>query len=111
VRKGLVNGLDIVGTHSIEGIYKYCIFEKIHNLLYNEKITYETKVLKHTHVSLWNLLPVILASRLHYFMLLIDETSLFQTVEFLAEKMVKNMLEILKAFITEDKRQTGQKLM
>ena len=44
-------------------------------------------------------------------MLLINEASLFWTVEFLIKIMVKNILEVLKAFIIEGKRQTEQKLM
>ena len=111
VRKRLVNGLDIVRTHSMECTYKNCIFPKIHNLSYNEETTYKTKVLEYIHVGLWNPLSVILIDRSHYFILLIDKTSLFQTVEFLVKKMVENMLEVLKTFITESKRQTGQKLM
>jgi len=83
----------------------------MHNLSYNEETTYKTKVLEHIHVGLWNPLSVKLMGRSHYFILLIDKTSLFQTVEFLAKKMVENMLEVLKVFITEGKRQTGQKLM
>jgi len=34
-----------------------------------------------------------------------DETSSFQTVEFLTEKIVENILEVLKVFITEGERQ------
>ena len=44
-------------------------------------------------------------------MLLINEALSFQIVEFLAEKTVENMLGVLKIFITEGKRQIGQKLM
>ena len=95
----------------MEGTYKDCIFPKMYNLSYDEKTTYKTKVLEHIHIGLWNLLSVILMGRSHYFILLINKTSLFQTVEFLAKKIVENILEVLKTFITESKRQTGQKLM
>lgn len=51
----------------------------------------------------WNIF--ILTSEVsHYFMLLMDEASSFQTVVFLTEKIAENTLEVLKAFITEGER-------
>jgi len=101
----LVDGLDIIEAHSIEDTCENCIFRKMYNLPYNEEVIHKTKVLKYIHVDLWGLSSVILAGGSHYFMLLMDETSSFQTVEFLTEKIVENILEVLKVFITEGERQ------
>jgi len=52
VKKGLVDELNIVGAHTVEGICENCIFGKIYNLLYNEEIIYKIKVLEYIHVDL-----------------------------------------------------------
>jgi len=69
--------LDIIGTYSMEGTYEDYIFGKMHNLPYNKKVIYETKVLECIYVDLWGLLLVMSAGGSHYFMLLMNEASLF----------------------------------
>ena len=76
----------MIGDHRIKGTCEDCIFGKMYNLLYNEEVIYETRVMEHIHVDLWGPSPVTSAGGSQYFMLLMDGASLFQTVEFLREK-------------------------
>jgi len=111
VQKGLLDGLDMIGDHKMKGTCKDCIFGKMHNLPYNEEVIHETRVMEHIHVDLWGPSLVTSAGGSRYFMLLMDGALSFRTVEFLREKSAKNTLAILKAYITEGKRQTNQKLL
>ena len=107
VRKGLVDELDVVRNYSLKSIYEDCVFGKIYNLLYDNDVVYEIRVMECIHIYLWGLSPITSASRSWYFILLIDGVSSFQTIEFLRKKSAKNTLRMLKTYIAKSEKQTG----
>ena len=52
VRKGLVDELDVVRNYSLKSIYEDCVFEKIYNLLYDNDVIYEIRVMECIHIDL-----------------------------------------------------------
>lgn len=62
MRKGLVDELDVVRNYSLKSIYEDCVFGKIYNLLYDNDVIHETRVIKCIYIDLWRLSPIILAS-------------------------------------------------
>ena len=60
--------------------------------------------MKHIYIDLWGHSLITSASSSWLFILLMDKTSFFQTVEFLREKSAENTLGVLKtiSFINSD---------
>ena len=52
MRKGLVDELDVVRNYSLKSIYEDCVFGKIYNLLYDNDVVYEIRVMECIHIYL-----------------------------------------------------------
>ena len=91
-------------------IYENCIFKKMHARPYNKVVMYTKEVLEHIHIDLWALSPMLSTEGTYYFILIINSTFLFQSVEFLKEKTTKTILKVLKSFIIEAEYLMEQKL-
>ncbi|KAJ3563743.1 hypothetical protein NP233_g8744 [Leucocoprinus birnbaumii] len=109
-RKGLVDGLDVVGDLEMKGSCEDCIFGKMHARPYDEEVVPE-KVLECLHIDLWGPSPVISAGGSKYFMLIMDGASSFRAVEFLKEKTAEATLQVLRDFVTHAERLTGRPLI
>ncbi|KAJ3552016.1 hypothetical protein NP233_g12967 [Leucocoprinus birnbaumii] len=110
-RKGLVDGLDVVGDLEMEGSCEDCIFGKMHARPYDEEVVPEKELLECLHIDLWGPSPVISAGGSKYFMLIMDGASSFRAVEFLREKTAEATLQVLKDFVTHAERLTGKALL
>ena len=71
----LVDGLNIHGEASIEGLCKDCVYGKHTARPYNENKTKEKKTLEHVYINIWGPSQVQLASGALYFMIIMDSFS------------------------------------
>jgi len=77
INNKLVNGLNTHSKMVLEGICKDCIFGKYTLSSHNGTTVKEKEVLKHVHISLWELAQLQSAGRAHYFIAITDGFSLY----------------------------------
>jgi len=111
IKKGLVSGLDTVGQLQMIGTCEGCIFGKMHAKAYNKKMVREAEILERIYIDLWKPSPVVSAGGACYFMLIIDDASVFWYVKFLREKTTDATFDMLKKFLVEAERLTGKKVL
>jgi len=92
VKKGLVDGLDVVGGFELKGKCKDCIYGKQMAQPYNKVVEPETEVLECVYGDLWGPARVHSVGGAEYMMVFNDGGSSYQAGYFLALKASEAML-------------------
>jgi hypothetical protein len=110
-KKGLVDGLDIVGSVEPEGKCEDCIYGKQTTRPYDEVIEPETEVLQQVYIDLWGPARVRSVGGAEYMMVFNDGGSSYQVGYFLNSKSADTTLSTFTEFHVKLEWETGKKLI
>ncbi|KIJ23037.1 hypothetical protein M422DRAFT_196412 [Sphaerobolus stellatus SS14] len=110
IRHELVDGLEVTGEASVNGLCEDCIYGKQTQRPYDEKVTHEMELLERVHIDLHGPTRVRSFGGAWFMMLITDGASSYRTVYFLSEKSAAASFQAFKQFHAEAERQTGKKL-
>lgn len=110
-KKGLVDGLDIVGSVEPEGKCEDCIYGKQTARPYDQVVERETEVLERVYIDLWGPARVRSVGGAEYMMAFNDGGSSYRVGYFLNSKSADTTLTAFAEFHVKSERETGKKLI
>ena len=110
-KKGLVDGLDIVGDAEIQGKCEDCIYGKQTARPYDNATEHEKDVLQCVYIDLWGPARVRSTGGAEYMMVFNDGGSSFRQGYFLGNKASETTLEAFTEYHARAERETGRKLI
>jgi len=110
ITHNLVDGLNVTGELSINGICEDCVFGKHTAHPYHTNPAREREVLERVHIDIWGPTSIKSVGGANYFMTITDGYLSYRTVAFLSTKSAEVTLKVFKTYLIEAKQQTSRKL-